>query len=164
MFGELIKVKRLREDTAIAALNKAQTLLEQRIADEEAKRREQVDYSVWRVNREQELYNDIEGKAVPLTKLEQMREQIASHRGRDLHLQEEVAEAGRERGAAEQALEVAQQVRLAAYREVAKYEEYNQTLADEEQREQERREDVEVEDMNIGRSGSLKQRKRRTLQ
>lgn len=164
MFGELIKVKRLREDKAIAALNEAQTLLEQRIADAEAKRQEQADYSLWRTKRKQELYKDIEGKSVALKELEQMREQIASHRARDLQLQEEVAAAGREREAAEQALETARQVRLSAYREVAKYEQYSQTLADEEQRERERREEVEVEDMNTGKGGPLRQRRRRTLQ
>ena len=164
MLDELIKVKRLREDKAIAALNEAQTLLEQRIADEEAKRQEQADYSLWRARRKQELYQDIEGKSVSLTALEQMREQIASHRDMDLQLQEDLVESVREREIAGQALETARQVRLSAYREVAKYEQYNQTLANEEQREQERREEVEVEDTNTGRGSALKQNKRGTLQ
>ncbi len=164
MFAELIKVKRLREDKAIAALNEAQMLLEQRIADEEVKRQEEADYSRWREKRKQELYKDIEGKSVAVKELDQMREQIASHRVRELQLQEEVAEIGRERAAAEQALETTRQVRLSAYREVAKYEQYNQTLADQEQRQREQQEEVEVEDMNTGKGGSLRQTRRRTSQ
>ena len=164
MLDELIKVKQLREDKAIAALNEAQTLLEQRASAEEAKRQEQADYSLWRTRRKQELYQDIEGKSVSLKELEQMREQIESYRDRDLQLQDELVEAGRERESAQQAMETARQVRLSAYREVAKYEQYNQTLVDEEQREQERREEVEVEDMNTGRSSVRKQNKRGTLQ
>ena len=164
MFDELIRVKRLREDDAIAAFNEARRLLEQRTADEEAKQREQADYSLWRKNREQELYSDIEGKAVALKELEQLREQVAAHRAMDLQLQEEAAGASREREAAEQAVEAARQVRLLAYREVAKYEQYQQTLAEEEQREQERREEVEVEDMDIGRGISSRQKTRRILQ
>ncbi|MGI9228487.1 MAG: type III secretion system stalk subunit SctO [Gammaproteobacteria bacterium] len=151
MLDELLKIKRLREDDAISKLVKAEALLEQRKKEKQAKEQELIDYREWRIKREEELYQEVEGKQLEVGKLVGIREHIASLRAKELAIEEELSKAKKAQQEAEQGVEDAKQVRLAAYREVTKYEEYIEKLKREEELEQERYEEKETEDLLTGR-------------
>ncbi len=146
MLNDLLKIKRLREEDAIAALAKAQAFLERQIVTRDKKCREEDEYKVWRLSEEDRLYDEIYGKNVALKTLEELREQIGLLRQKELQLHEAYLQAEKDVAAAQSALEEAQRRRLETYKEMTKYEEYNQIIVDEEKRETERKEEIELED------------------
>ena len=147
MLDDLLKIKRLREDEAIAALAKARGFLEQQIVLRDKKRQDEVDYKTWRLGEEERLYNGIYGKKVALSKLEKLRERIACLRQKELQLHEEYLQADQDVATARTALDEARQRRLEAHKETNKYVEYRQIVRQEEQRAAERREETEIEDL-----------------
>ena len=151
MLADLLNIKRLHEDDAVAALAEARASLDQKTTAHQLKQREQADYETWRIAEEERLYQRIQGKNITLSKLEVMREKIASLRSKDLQLQEEVVQAAQDVECARKALAEAAQRRIEAHKDVVKYEEYQQILLDAEQHERERQEEVESEDLLSGK-------------
>lgn len=146
MLDDLLKIKRLREDEAAAALAKAQRFLEQKIALRGKKQQDEVDYKIWRLEEEERLYERIYGKNVVLSKLEKLREKVAGLRQKELQLHEEYLQADKDVDTARTELAEAKQRRLEAHKETNKYEEYDQIIKQEELRAAEHKEEVELED------------------
>ena len=151
MLNEILTIKRRREDDAAAAVGEAQRRLERREAERQDKSRELREYDVWQAAERVRLFEDVRNKGVTRSELERYREQVGLLRQRQLQLEEELAAAQGEVAAAESGLQKAREARLAAHREVLKYEEYQGILERERLREAERREEAETEDVITSR-------------
>ncbi|MDE0365554.1 MAG: YscO family type III secretion system apparatus protein [Gammaproteobacteria bacterium] len=151
MLDEILTIKRRREDDAAAAVGEAQRTLERREAERQDKSRELREYDAWQAAERVRLFEDVRNRGVARADLERYRERVGLLRQRLLHLEEELAAAQEEAAAAESGLQKAREARLAAHREVLKYEEYQGILERERVREAERREEAETEDVITGR-------------
>ncbi len=151
MLQDLLTVKRRREDDAIAAVREATRTLERRRAERQAKEQELLEYNVWQETEKVRLYEQVHGKAVSRSKLEDYRERIGLLRQRQLQLEEEIAAAEREVTVAEGDLQQARQRRVDAHREVVKFEEYQAVLDEEQRLAAERKEEAETEDIVASR-------------
>ena len=151
MLDDILTIKRRREDDATTALRAAQRTLERKQAACHAKGRELAEYNTWQEAERVRLFEDVRNRDVTRSELESYRERVGLLRQRQLQLEEELAAANREAAAAQGALQTAREVRLAAHREVLKFEEYQSTLDKERSREAERREETETEDIVTGR-------------
>ncbi len=147
MLDDILTIKRRREDDAISAVGKAQRTLERRQAECRDKSRELEEYGVWQAEERVRLFEDVQNRGVTRADLERYREKVALLRQRQLQLEEELAGAEANVVAAQSSLEKATEARLAAHREVLKYEEYQGILEQERLREAERREETETEDI-----------------
>ena len=147
MLEEIIAVKRRREDQAAAAAGKARQTLERCEAECEAKIRELTDYQAWQEAERVRLFEEVRNTGVTRAELERYREQVGLLRQRQMQLEEELARAQREAETAKSDLEKAREARLAAHREVLKFEEYQGVLEKDRLREAERREEAETEDI-----------------
>ena len=151
MLGDLLRIKRRREDDATAAVAEARAALERRREAVRDKEREFVEYRAWQVAEKERLYAKVHHRNVTKDTLEKYREQLGILRQRELQIEEERTQAEREAADAQSALEQAQQRRIEAHREVVKFEEYQQTLEAERLRDAQRKEDEETEDVVAGR-------------
>ena len=151
MLDDLLRIKRRREDDAVAAVAEARAALERRREACRAKERELEEYRTWQVAEKERLYAKVHHRNVTKDILEKYREQLGMIRQRELQIEEERTQAEREAADAQGALEQAQQKRIEAHREVVKFEEYQQTLEAERLRDAQRKEDEETEDVVSGR-------------
>lgn len=151
MLDDLLRIKRRREDDAIAAVAEARAALERRREACREKQRELEEYRAWQVAEKERLYAKVHHRNVTKDTLEKYREQLGMIRQRELQIEEERTQAEREAADAQAALEQAQQRRIEAHREVVKFEEYQQTLEAERLRDAQRKEDEETEDVVSGR-------------
>ena len=151
MLDDILTIKRRREDDAATALRAAKRTLERRQAACHAKARELAEYNAWQEAERVRLFENVRNRDVTRSELESYRERVGLLRQRQGQLEEELAAANREAAAAQGALETAREVRLAAHREVLKFEEYQSVLDKERSREAERREETETEDIVTGR-------------
>lgn len=151
MLDDLLRIKRRREDDAVAAVAEARGALERRREACREKERELEEYRAWQVAEKERLYAKVHHRNVTKDTLEKYREQLGMIRQRELQIEEERTQAEREAADAQAALEQAQQRRIEAHREVVKFEEYQQTLEAERLRDAQRKEDEETEDVVSGR-------------
>ena len=151
MLDDLLRIKRRREDDAVADVAQASAALERRREACREKERELVEYRAWQVAEKERLYARVHHRNVTKDILEKYREQLGVLRQRELQIEEERTQAEREAADAQGALEQAQQARIEAHREVVKFEEYQQTLEAERLRDAQRKEDEETEDVMSGR-------------
>ncbi|MYE14169.1 MAG: hypothetical protein F4X99_21415 [Gammaproteobacteria bacterium] len=147
MLADLLRIKRRREDDAVAAVAEAKAALERRREACRAKERELEEYRTWQVAEKERLYAKVHHRNVTKDILEKYREQLGMIRQRELQIEEERTQAEREAADAQGTLERAQQRRIEAHREVVKFEEYQQTLDAERLRDAQRKEDEETEDV-----------------
>lgn len=147
MLEDLLRIKRRREDDAIAAAAEARRSLERSEAARDAKERELEEYRRWHAEEKVRLYEQVHGRSVTRARLESYREEIGLLSQRELSLEEELAQAHEEAGAREAALREAKRRRMDAHREVVKFEEYQRTLDEEAARAAERKEETEAEDV-----------------
>ena len=151
MLDDLLRIKRRREDDAVADVAQARAALERRREACREKERELEEYRAWQVAEKERLYARVHHRNVTKDILEKYREQLGVLRQRELQIEEERTQAEREAADAQGALEQAQQARIEAHREVVKFEEYQQALEAERLRDAQRKEDEETEDVMSGR-------------
>ena len=149
LLKELLHVKRIREDKAMKILKEKQLQLEQCRKFLDVKMVEHDDYAVWRNEEEKRLYKEVLNKAVHAYNLNTMRDQIRSFKDKQQQFKEEIEKAQTAVTEAENHLEEARQARIEAYRTVKKYEEYSDIMQTIEDREVERREELEAEEFGI---------------
>ena len=149
ILDELLRVKRIREDEAIKVMKEKQLQLEQCRKLVETKNLEHDEYVVWRKEEEKRLYQEVLNKDVHAYNLNTMRDQITSFKDKQQQLKEEIAKAEAAVDEATEHLAEARQARMDAYKTVQKYEEYKDIIETIENREAERREELEAEEFNI---------------
>ncbi|MXY55910.1 MAG: hypothetical protein F4029_00410 [Gammaproteobacteria bacterium] len=152
MLDELMRIKRRREDSAATALAEAKDAAQRAEAAREAKQRDLAEYARWQATEKERLYAELHGRNVSRDVLAKYREAVGALRQRHLQLDEELVDAVEAANRAAANLAEARQRRLEANREVTKFEDYGQTLAADEQRAAQAREDEEAEDAMSGRS------------
>ena len=152
MLADLLKIKRRREDDAVAAVAEAQRSLERLQSARDAKARELDEYRLWQEEEKVRLYERVHNRIVSRGKLEDYREQVGLLRQGSLQLEEELTRAEADLAAGAETLRQAHQRRLDAHKEVVKLEEYQRTLDEEQARAAERKEEAEAEDIVFRRS------------
>lgn len=151
MLGDILAIKRRREEQAIAAMGEARRALERLEAARRSMHTELVDYNAWQETEKLRLYEKVHNKDLTRTELERYREQVAVLRRRQLQLEEDLAAATRKAEAAADDLQQARRRRADAHREVVKFEEYQRTVDAEQAQAAERREEADTEDIVSGR-------------
>ena len=146
---ELLDVKRLREDEAIKAMKEKQLQLEQCQKILAVKITEHDDYVAWRKEKEKGLYEEVLEKEVHAHNLNTMRDQIRFFKEQQQQLKEEIEKAQTAVTEATEHLAEARQMRVEAYKTVKKYEEYRDIMQAIENRETERREELEAEEFSV---------------
>ncbi len=149
LLDELLHVKRLREDEAIKVMKEKQLQLEQCQKTLNTKIADHDDYAAWRRKEEKRLYQEVLDKEVRAYNLNVMRDQITFFKEKQQQLKEEIEKAQVAMTDATKHLKEARQARMDAYKTVKKYEEYRDIMQTIENRETERREELEAEEFNI---------------
>ena len=149
LLDELLRVKRIREDEAIKVMKEKQLELEQCQKALEAKIIKHREYVAWRKTEEQRLYAEVMNKTVRAYNLNTMRDQITSFLEKQQQLKEQIEQAEATVAEATKHLAEARLARMDAYKTVQKYEEYKSILRTIEDRELERREELEAEEFNL---------------
>ena len=147
MLDKLLSVKRLREDEAEKKWIKAKENLKEKIAERAAKKQEYETYKTWRKKKEKHLYEEIIGQDIARKKLDATREQIGLLRQKQVALQQEWIDLGVVVEEARKAVEVSKDDYTKATKKVLKYEELDSIVQEEQNSENERKQEVESEDL-----------------
>ena len=139
-------MKVLREDRASEEQRRCRYALEEAAKLVERAKREREDYRVWRIKREIELFDEIEKQMVKLRDLEDLKTDIGLMRGRESVFEQKIADAEKERQAAQQATTAAEAALAAASRARKKFEELAELLDAEAKAYRERMEELELEE------------------
>jgi type III secretion protein O len=133
--GDLLKVKKIREDIAANTVVAKRRCLEE--AEKVLKRKEKdlQDYNHWRIRAEETLYREIINKPVRLRDLDEMRSKIKMMRDKELSLEARVIEAGNECRKADADLKAARKVYRNAMKEKEKIEEHRKVWQKEREKE-----------------------------
>lgn len=147
---ELLRIKEFREDLASTELRKRRHRLEEALKVLEAKRAELDGYRRWRVRREDELFDEIQGRLVRVRDLEDLKTDIALLRDKERLLEQYLTDAEKARQSAKEAVEAAIEALNAAIRATRKFEEFVGLWREQARRERERFEELELEDTLTG--------------
>lgn len=151
MLDELLKVKRLREDEAEKEWIKAKEQLSLKMAEEREKKHALEDYKIWRKQEENRLYEKIVGRNISQPKLAETREEIGLLKQKQMTLHQELLDSQEAVAQARQTVQAAKEKHLEASKKVLKYEELDTVEQKAKQREGEYKQEVETEDLQIGK-------------
>ena len=149
LLDELLQVKRIRENEAIKVMKEKELQLDQcrKILEDKIMKHEK--YTVWRKAEERRLYEEILHKTVRAYNLNTMRDQITSFKEKHQQLQEEIEKAEAAVTEAAEHLAAARLARMNAYKTVQKYKEYKDIIQTIEDKEAEKRTELEAEEFNL---------------
>ena len=142
----MIRIRQRREDAAGAALVVART--EERAAAKtlEERKEELAEYERTKEERRDRVYDKVMGKPVPREELDLVQEGIAKIDREGAERADAVVRADEERKRKEEAVHVAQGALNLAIKNRMKIEEHRSAWIEEDRKEQERLEDIELED------------------
>lgn len=144
----LLRVKTAREQTAIRNLHEARAAVARARAELDAKQKELDEYRAWRPQRERRLYDEIINQEVSLDDLEELKVKMVRLREHEETLTEQQIALERALDAAGKAEQAARAAWAAAQREVQKVEELLADWRVREQREVERKAELELEEFS----------------
>ncbi|MEM7475297.1 MAG: YscO family type III secretion system apparatus protein [Planctomycetota bacterium] len=146
---DLEKVRRIREENAASEVLKAKNGV--LTAQEEVLRceKEVESYHDWRLNREEELYQEIVDQQIQLKELDGLKIQIQLLRDKELMLHRKVEEAKKKLEDAKQHLLDAQDSHRQASRDLEKIEKHKEEWAQEAAKEAESNLEKEMEDFRV---------------
>jgi F0F1-type ATP synthase membrane subunit b/b' len=144
--GVLVKVKKLREESAETALAAASSAVAAAIRARDARKQEITDYRKWRVGRERELYTSVTERTVLLADLEELNATVAGLRDRERELAGSLADLEKAVQQAEVALHDAELALQQAEKEVQKMVELDARLSGREALAAERKGEMELEE------------------
>lgn len=146
MLKQLLRIKVLREQGAALAVRRQRQRLELAVAEKTRREREQTDFRVWRPREEARLFAELVERLVPMTEIETYRETLRELMTREVALAHAVLTAEQDCTKARTVLTQAEQTHRAALKEVEKFEELNREAQVLIRREQERNEELELEE------------------
>ena len=149
MLHELLKVKNIREQTAETEVRKCKNRVEVAKQEMREKQQEFDEYVEWRGKEEKRLYDNIINMEVRQNDLDNLKKKVALLREKDITLQQAISEAEKKVSEAEQVLEEAREVHAKAMQAVQKFEEFTRVQDEEEKKEAERLEDLEMEEFTV---------------
>ena len=146
MLKQLLRIKLLREQGAALEVNRRHQRLE--LAVTEKNRREQAltDFHAWRPGHEDGLFAELAEQVVPMMAIESYRETLAELITREAAMQHTLLAAEQTCVEARAALAQAEQAHRVAIKEVEKFKELDREAQQILSREQERAEDMELEE------------------
>ena len=146
MLKELLRVKKIREESAEREVLRCEDVLRQRKKDVEDRKRELAEYIDWRCKEEQRLYDNIMNTSVLQNDLDKLKQKVAIMREKDVKLEEAISEAEKQVVVAEEALEAAKEHHLQTKIAVEKFTEFCKVQDEEAEKEALRLEDLEMEE------------------
>ena len=113
---------------------------------EEQKKKEFQDYHIWRIQKENSLYEGIRNKLVRLQDLDALRQKIALLRERELALKKDIMEAEKEKEKALAELNKSKEQLRQSMKEHEKILEHKKMWLENMRKEMERRQEIELEE------------------
>ncbi len=147
MYGELLKIKVHREQNAGQAVRRQQRVVEQQVQTVQQARQEVVQFREYRMQKEQQLFDEIKGQLVALRAIEDMNGNIAALREQEALLEARILEEEKRLKEAQKALEEARQRHQATVREREKFDQFVEVQRAIEYREQVMKEENELEEI-----------------
>ena len=146
MLYDLLRIKKIREESAHSELKKCQYRLEVAASDLEKAKKALVDYVEWRHKREVSLYNEVINEQIKQNTLDLLNQKIAKLREHDLKLKQSVKEAEAHLEKCKEQLAKAKERHLKAQKVVEKFKIFTEELKEQELKEQERLAEIEMEE------------------
>lgn len=146
MLDDILKIKRIREDNATAALAEARRQLEACVHARDEQRARADAFRDRRPALEDALFEEIRNQLVELKGLDEVRDKVSALRAEEFRLYEEVERLDREVASARERVAARERERMEAHRNVEKYETLIEEARAAERAEDERKQEVEVED------------------
>ena len=143
---DLLRVRRLREDTAASALAR-----QRRRADEAERhvaqcKKELIEYVQWRIGREEAIYQEIMQQMIHRRDLDDLKSQIQVLRSNELPYKEKVLEAEKALAEVRKALEQAHAAHRLAMKKREKLDEHKKIWMEQAAKEEEYSAEKELED------------------
>ncbi|MCY4471743.1 MAG: YscO family type III secretion system apparatus protein [Kistimonas sp.] len=146
MLNDLLRIKKIREKKAAEEVRKCRYRVETAAQELEKKKQELVDYKKWRIEEEQRRYDAIMNTQVKQFDLDILKQTVAKLREKDLVMQDDIKKAEDHLEKTKEQLEEARKAHVLATRAVQKFEEFIREQDKELAREQERKEELELEE------------------
>jgi len=146
---DLLEIRRVRQDRAQNEVVRKRHETDRANRKVEDRKREAADYRRWRLRKEDELYEEIRGKIVPLGELDDLKETVSGLRRREAALEKAVEEALEELEAAREELEKARERYREAVREARKIDEHKASWMEEALKERREAQEKEMEDFQL---------------
>ena len=147
MYDNLLRIKAHREQNAAQAVRRQQHVVEQQAKAVQQAREETVKFHEYRVQQEQQLFEEIKGKLVTLHAIEDMNGNIAALREQEALLETRILDEEKRLKEAQKTLEELRQRHQAAIRECEKFNQFVETQRAIELREQMKKEETELEEI-----------------
>lgn len=81
--SEIVKIKKIREESAFNEMKRREQILEQAIKKVEEKEKELLDYKEWRIKEENRLYNNILKKKVYVKDIDSLKLEIIHNKEKE---------------------------------------------------------------------------------
>ena len=146
MLHDLLKIKRIRENTAREAVKLAKYKVEQGVKEVQAKKKKLADYIEWRQKEENNLYEEIMESFIKERELDLLKQKVVLMREKDSVLEDEITAAEKRLEENKKALSEAKAVLKKAMQTVQKFEEFTRIIDEEAAKEAERIEELEMEE------------------
>ena len=147
MYGELLRIKVHREQNAGQAVRRQQQVVEQQVQTVEQARQEVVQFRDYRMQKEQQLFDEIKGQLVALRAIETMNQNVAALREQEALLEARILDEEKRLKEMQKALEEARQRHQATIREREKFDQFVEVQRAIEDREQMMKEENELEEI-----------------
>jgi len=147
MYNDLLRIKAFREQTAANEVTRHKRLVKEQTQALQAARDEAARFQDYRIEQEKKLFEEIKGRTVVLRDLENMKQHVALLREKEALLDTKILDVEKQLTQAEQALEQARKHHMETVREHEKFKQFIEVQWEAERREQESREEQEVEEV-----------------
>ncbi|MEE4377501.1 MAG: YscO family type III secretion system apparatus protein [Candidatus Competibacteraceae bacterium] len=147
MFDELLRIKAFREQSAALAVTRQKRLVEECAQAVQQARGDVVKFREYRVQQEQQHFDDIKGRPVPLRAIEDMKLHAAALKEKESALEAQILVEEKRLKETKQVLEQARQRHAEAVRAHEKFNEFMTIQREAERREQVLREEAELEEV-----------------
>lgn len=145
--GPLLRIRKLREQAAAAEMAAGRRRLEEAGRILQQRRDELAAYGPWRIRREEDLFAAIKNRLVSVSRIDEMKAEIAALAAEEQRLEELVLVAEKDRDEARMALDQARAAHARTVREEHKIVEHRSIWNAEQRREAERVQDLELEEV-----------------
>jgi type III secretion protein O len=147
MYDDLLRIKAFREQDAAHAVTRQRRIVEECAKAMERARAKVVEFRVYRVNKEQQLFDEIKGRPVAMRAIEMMKQRVAELRGQEAELENQILAAEKQLRDAQQSLEEARRQHAKKVREHEKFNKFIEVQRTAERLEHVRREENELEEI-----------------
>lgn len=146
---DLYRIKELRESGALTKVRKCRRFAEQKMRERDACAKELADYKHWRPQREDELFMQLKRQPVKMQGIDDYKAALSLLRERENVLVAQLEQAEKALASSQAALNEAQTQHANAVKAKEKFAEFLEAWNLETERQQERKEDLEMEEFRV---------------